>query len=37
MADQYGIDLVYRICAWLPAMGLLTVLLPSRRSLRAFG
>ncbi len=36
-ADHYGIDLVYRICAWLPAMGLLTVFLPSRRSLRAMG
>ncbi len=28
MADAYGIDTVYRICAWLPALGLLTILLP---------
>ncbi len=37
MADSYGIELVYRICAWLPAMGLLTVFLPSQRRLRAMG
>jgi FSR family fosmidomycin resistance protein-like MFS transporter len=28
MADSYGIEYVYRVCAWLPALGLLTVLLP---------
>jgi FSR family fosmidomycin resistance protein-like MFS transporter len=37
MADHYGIDLVYRLCAWLPAMGLLTIFLPSRKRLRGFG
>ncbi len=35
MADSYGIATVYHICAWLPVMGLLTVFLPSRRSLMA--
>ena len=28
MADRIGIEAVYRICAWLPALGLLTILLP---------
>jgi FSR family fosmidomycin resistance protein-like MFS transporter len=28
MADAYGITLVYRVCAWLPALGLLTAWLP---------
>ena len=28
IADQTGIDMVYRICSFLPAIGLLTVLLP---------
>jgi FSR family fosmidomycin resistance protein-like MFS transporter len=28
MADAYGITLVYRLCAWLPALGLLTAWLP---------
>jgi FSR family fosmidomycin resistance protein-like MFS transporter len=28
LADVHGIDFVYRICAWLPALGLLTILLP---------
>lgn len=35
LADQHGIRMVYLICAWLPAMGVLTVFLPSRRALRA--
>ena len=30
LADWYGIDTVYRACAFLPAIGLLTVLLPDR-------
>lgn len=34
LADQHGIRMVYLICAWLPAMGVLTVCLPSRRALR---
>jgi FSR family fosmidomycin resistance protein-like MFS transporter len=37
MADRYGIAFVYQVCAWLPAMGLLTIFLPSRRKLRAAG
>lgn len=28
LADARGIEFVYRVCAWLPALGLLTVLLP---------
>ncbi len=28
LADAYGIDFVYRVCAFLPAIGLLTVFLP---------
>lgn len=28
MADARGIEFVYKVCAWLPALGLLTVLLP---------
>ena len=28
LADTHGIDYVYRLCAWLPLMGLITVLLP---------
>ncbi|MDR0808983.1 MAG: MFS transporter [Gemmobacter sp.] len=34
MADSYGIAMVYRICAWLPILGLLTIFLPSHRKLR---
>ncbi len=30
VADWYGIATVYRVCAFLPAIGLLTVLLPDR-------
>jgi FSR family fosmidomycin resistance protein-like MFS transporter len=32
VADARGIAFVFRICAWLPAMGLLTILLPRRRA-----
>jgi FSR family fosmidomycin resistance protein-like MFS transporter len=28
LADAHGIEFVYRICAWLPALGILTILLP---------
>ncbi|MGH7648646.1 MAG: MFS transporter, partial [Gemmatimonadaceae bacterium] len=31
MADRSGIDFVYRVCSFLPAMGLLTALLPNLR------
>ncbi len=34
LADAYGITFVYVICAFLPALGLLTVFLPSKASLR---
>lgn len=29
VADQTGIEMVYAICAWLPAIGLLAILLPN--------
>jgi FSR family fosmidomycin resistance protein-like MFS transporter len=29
LADAKGIEFVYRLCAYLPALGLLTVLLPN--------
>jgi FSR family fosmidomycin resistance protein-like MFS transporter len=29
MADTHGIEYVYRLCAWLPLMGLITVFLPN--------
>jgi FSR family fosmidomycin resistance protein-like MFS transporter len=29
MADSYGIETVYQICAFLPLMGLLTYFLPN--------
>jgi FSR family fosmidomycin resistance protein-like MFS transporter len=32
-ADHYGISFVYTICAFLPALGLLTVFLPSKKQL----
>jgi FSR family fosmidomycin resistance protein-like MFS transporter len=32
LADSHGIDTVYAICAWLPALGILTVLLPRRKA-----
>ncbi len=31
LADQIGIEAVYRICAWLPAIGLLAWFLPRKR------
>jgi len=34
LADHYGIRTVYEICAWLPLMGIVTVLLPDLRSPR---
>jgi len=33
LADARGIEYVYRVCAFLPLLGLLTILLPSRREL----
>jgi FSR family fosmidomycin resistance protein-like MFS transporter len=33
-ADHYGIVFVYNICAFLPALGLLTVFLPGKKDLR---
>lgn len=30
LADHYGIRTVYLICAWLPALGVLTIFLPKR-------
>jgi FSR family fosmidomycin resistance protein-like MFS transporter len=35
LADSHGIAFVYRMCSFLPAIGLLTIFLPSRRELRA--
>ncbi|TWF54508.1 MFS transporter [Neorhizobium alkalisoli] len=32
-ADHYGISFVYTVCAFLPALGLLTVFLPSKKQL----
>jgi len=29
LADHYGISLVYQVCAFLPAIGLLTAFLPN--------
>jgi FSR family fosmidomycin resistance protein-like MFS transporter len=29
LADHFGIQTVYRICAFLPAIGLMTVFLPN--------
>ncbi|RIK86909.1 MAG: MFS transporter [Hyphomicrobiales bacterium] len=34
LADINGIEWVYGVCSFLPALGLLTILLPSRRELR---
>jgi FSR family fosmidomycin resistance protein-like MFS transporter len=33
LADVRGIEYVYQVCAWLPALGLLTILLPKRREM----
>ena len=35
VADSHGIAFVYKICSFLPAIGLLTIFLPGRRELRA--
>ncbi|GHC65935.1 MFS transporter [Limoniibacter endophyticus] len=35
LADEYGIEFVYAICAFLPALGLLTIFLPSNKALQA--
>jgi len=35
VADAKGIDFVYRICSYLPLLGLLTVFLPSSKEMRA--
>ncbi|MCB5201391.1 MFS transporter [Neorhizobium sp. T786] len=34
LADRHGISTVYTICAFLPALGLLTIFLPSKKALR---
>ncbi|MGL4311525.1 MAG: MFS transporter [Paracoccaceae bacterium] len=34
LADSHGIDTVFRLCAWLPALGVLTVFLPKQADLR---
>lgn len=34
LADAHGIAFVYAVCAFLPALGLLTIFLPSKASLR---
>jgi MFS transporter, FSR family, fosmidomycin resistance protein len=31
LADRFGIDLVFRLCAYLPLLGLLTAFLPDLR------
>ncbi|MBP1844715.1 FSR family fosmidomycin resistance protein-like MFS transporter [Rhizobium petrolearium] len=33
-ADHYGITFVYTVCAFLPALGLLTIFLPGKKALR---
>ncbi len=33
-ADIYGLRTVYLVCAWLPALGILTILLPKRHEFR---
>ena len=35
LADAQGINFVFGLCAFLPALGILTVLLPSRRDMAA--
>src|SRR5690606_3908140 len=32
MADEWGIDFVYQVCSFLPLVGLLTGLLPSKKA-----
>lgn len=36
LADQVGIEAVYRLCSFLPLMGLLTIFLPRRSALARF-
>lgn len=31
LADSMGIDVVYRVCSWLPVIGLISALLPNQR------
>lgn len=35
LADHYGIDFVYQICAWLPLLGITTILLPDLHQRKA--
>ena len=35
LADHYGIVTVYHLCAYLPLMGLITILLPNLRTRHA--
>jgi FSR family fosmidomycin resistance protein-like MFS transporter len=35
LADQIGIIEVFKLCAWLPALGLLTILLPRNEDARS--
>src|SRR5690606_31500380 len=34
LADSHGLDTVHTVCAFLPALGLLTIFLPGKRALR---
>jgi FSR family fosmidomycin resistance protein-like MFS transporter len=34
LADRTSVEFVYAVCAWLPAIGLLTVLLPNLETAR---
>jgi FSR family fosmidomycin resistance protein-like MFS transporter len=34
LADRTSVEFVYSVCAWLPAIGLLTVLLPNLETAR---
>ena len=34
LADKHGIDFVYRMCSYLPLLGLLTIFLPKGRDAR---
>lgn len=35
LADHYGIDFVYQLCAWLPLLGITTILLPDLHQRKA--
>lgn len=37
LADLRGIEFVYRVCSFLPLLGLLTILLPRRREMMGYG